>query len=145
MVVSILHTGRVRGSRCAAQGSRCCGSAAMTLSCHHYKFVPETFSFLARNKSLIYMKFYQFVPLVPLVPAFLSSFTDLNVLLILSYKLNLNLKIVARTVRNAVTRINPHFLTFQFWHESWHERGTNCLFVARNTKSLTQMTTNRGS
>lgn len=145
MVVSILHTGRVRGPRCAVQGSRCCGSAAVTSCAGLCQLVPGIFSFLAQHKSLICNTLFLFVPLVPLVPAFLSSFTNLKDIPILFFKSNFNLKMLAHLAQMATAPVNPHFLLAQTWHKTWHKPGTDPLFLAQIQKSLTQMTKNRGS
>lgn len=131
MVVSILHTGRVRGSRCAAQGSRCCGSAPVTSCAGLCQLVPGTFSFLAQRKSLINNTLSAFVPLVPLVPAFSSSFTDLKDIPILFFKSNFDLKMLAQLAQMATAPVNPHFLLAQTWHKTWHKPGTDPLFPAQ--------------
>jgi len=144
MVVSILHTGRVRGPRCAVQGSRCCGSATMTSARHLNKCVRTLKNVCALHNPIrahtivnVINDLRKCVRCVRCVQAFSSSFTHLNALLILSSKLNFDQNKCAHTAHISESRMVADFLLFQSAHTFAHTLRTHPLLSAHIPKSST--------
>ena len=137
MVVCLFPTSRTHGSRFAAQGSRCCGSATMTGCAHLCTLVQGLCTKGAQRKSLIYMPFNQSVRVVRIVQAFSSSFSHLNALLILSSKSNFDSKKGAQCAQIALALTTVAFQQFQKVHRYAHRPCTDPLLSAQIPKSTT--------
>ena len=120
MVVCLLPTSRTHGSRFAAQGSRCCGSPPVTACDGFDMFVTGLFPIPSQINSLYINDLTVFVIVVTVVTAFLSSFSHLNALLILSSKSNFDQIIPSQRSQMATARIGADFLSSQSRHKSRH-------------------------
>ena len=135
MILEPYETSRTHGSRFAAQGSRCCGSATMTGCAHLCTSVQGSYTKGAQRKSLIYMTFNQSVRVVRVVQAFSSSFSHLNALLILSSKSNFDSKKGAQCAQIALALATVAFQQFQKVHRYAHRPRTDPLLSAQIPKS----------
>ena len=133
MVVSILHTSRVHGSRITVQGHRCCGSPPVTGCAHLCTLVQGLCTKGAQRKSLIYMPFNQSVRVVRIVQAFSSSFSHVYALLILSSKSNFDSKKGAQCAQIALALTTVAFQQFQKVHRYAHRPCTDPLLSAQTT------------
>jgi hypothetical protein len=142
MVVCILPTSRTHGSRFAVQGSRCCGSALVTACDGFDMFVTGLFPIPSQINSLYISDLTVFVTVVTVVTAFLSSFSHLNALLILSSKSNFDQIIPSQRSQMATARIDADFLSSQSRHKSRHNPVTTPSLPSQiqNHRSLCPLT-----
>ena len=120
MVVCLFPTSRVRGPRITVHGPRCCGSPLVTACDGFDMFVTGLFPIPSQINSLYISDLTVFVTVVTVVTAFLSSFSHLNTLLILSSKSNFDQIIPSQRSQMATARIDADFLSSQSRHKSRH-------------------------
>ena len=135
MVVCLLPTSRVHGPRITVQGSRCCGSALVTACDGFDMFVTGLFPIPSQINSLYISDLTVFVTVVTVVTAFLSSFSHLNALLILSSKSNFDSKKGAQCAQIALALATVAFQQFQKVHRYAHRPRTDPLLSAQIPKS----------
>ena len=142
MVVCLLPTSRVRGPRITVQGPRCCGSPLVTACDGFDMFVTGLFPIPSQINSLYISDLTVFVTVVTVVTAFLSSFSHLNTLLILSSKLNFDQIIPSQRSQMATARIDADFLSSQSRHKSRHNPVTTPSLPSQiqNPRSLCPLT-----